>query len=88
LALEQGFIFTSMVLAAVTVAVIERKFAVASVWCGIAALLSMAGLMHSYQWSTSDTVMALVPAWPWVLAYAAMGIIFGLARWVTVSEEK
>ncbi|MGQ0721655.1 MAG: NCS2 family permease, partial [Candidatus Eiseniibacteriota bacterium] len=33
-ALEQGFIFSSMVLAAATVALIERRFAVAAVWCG------------------------------------------------------
>lgn len=86
-ALEQGFIFTSMILAAVTVAIIERKFRTAAVWCAIAVALSLAGLMHSYRWTASDTVISLAPAWPWVIAYAAMGVIFWLAQWVTVSEE-
>src|SRR5262249_28404952 len=44
-ALDQGFIFTSMILAAVTVAVIERQFLRAAGWCLVAALLSAVGLM-------------------------------------------
>lgn len=86
-ALEQGAIFTSTVLAAVTVAVIERRFWQAAIWCGIAAALSALGLMHSYRWTPGDTALSLSPAWPWVEAYALMALIFTAARWITVADD-
>ena len=86
-ALEQGFIFTAMILAAATVAIIERRFARAALWCAIAAALSLVGLMHSYRFAPADTVVALAPAWPWVIGYASMAAIFLLARFVTEPGE-
>jgi len=86
-ALEQGAVFTATILAAATVAVIERRFAQAGGWCAVAALLSALGLMHSYRFAASDTVLALAPAWPWVLGYLAMGAVFLAARWLTVAER-
>src|SRR5207249_1038591 len=50
LALEQGFIFTASVLAATTVAVIERRFWQAGLWCLAGAALSATGLMHNFEW--------------------------------------
>ena len=47
-ALEQGFIFTAMILSAVTVHLIERRFVQAALWCLAAAALSTVGLMHDY----------------------------------------
>jgi AGZA family xanthine/uracil permease-like MFS transporter len=82
-ALEQGFLFTSMVLAAAVVGVIERRWTAAAAWCGVAALLSIAGLMHSYQWTIGDTVLLLAPAWPFAIAYALMALLFYTARWTT-----
>ncbi|HZP31899.1 MAG TPA: hypothetical protein VFB23_00955 [Candidatus Acidoferrales bacterium] len=81
--LEQGFLFTAMLLSAATVGVIERKFATAAKWCGVAALLSMAGLMHSYQWTANDTVLKLTPAWPFAAGYAFMAVLFFSAQWIT-----
>jgi AGZA family xanthine/uracil permease-like MFS transporter len=86
-ALDQGFILTAMILSAATVAVIERRFALAALWCGVAAALSLVGLLHSYRFVPSDTVVALAPAWPWVAAYAIMAGIFLLARFVTEPGE-
>jgi AGZA family xanthine/uracil permease-like MFS transporter len=85
--LEQGFLFTAMVLAAATVGVIERKWTVAAAWCAIGALLSAAGLMHSYEWTPADTVLKLAPAWPFVAGYAVMALVFFTARWTTVQEK-
>jgi len=82
-ALEQGFIFTAMILSAATVELIERRFARAALWCFAAAGLSAIGLMHSYRFTPGDTVVALSAAWPWVTGYAAMGVVFLVARWVT-----
>jgi AGZA family xanthine/uracil permease-like MFS transporter len=81
--LEQGFLFTSMFLAAATVAVIERQWNKAALWCVGASALSAAGLMHSYQWTVDDTVLKLAPAWPFAYAYAIVAAIFFSARWMT-----
>jgi len=83
LALEQGFLFTSMLLSAAVVAVIERKWFVAAAWCAVAALLSATGLMHSYQWTQDDTVLKLSPAWPFAIGYATMSLLFLSAKWTT-----
>ena len=70
--LEQGFLFTSMLLSAAVVGVIERKWTVAAAWCAVAAVMSATGIMHSYQWTDADTVLKLSPAWPFAIAYAVM----------------
>lgn len=82
-ALEQGFLFTAMLLSAAVVGVIERRWTAAAGWCLCAAALSATGLMHSYQWSFADTTLRLSPAWPFVFAYLAMAALFFTARWTT-----
>ncbi|MEO8277377.1 MAG: NCS2 family permease [Thermoanaerobaculia bacterium] len=82
-ALDQGFILTAMILSAATVAIIGQRFRLAAAWCGIAAALSTAGLLHSYQFVSGDTAVALRPAWPWAGGYAAMALVFWLAPWTT-----
>ncbi|MGR9036537.1 MAG: NCS2 family permease [Gammaproteobacteria bacterium] len=79
-ALEQGFIFTAMILAALTVAIIERHFVKAALWSGAASVLSASGLIHSYRWTASDTALSLTPAWEWSLAYALMALLFLSAK--------
>jgi len=39
--------------------------------------------MHSYRWVMDDTVLNLRPAWPFVIAYAAMALLFLVAPWIT-----
>lgn len=85
-ALDQGFIFTSIVWAAATVAIIERSFFKAAAWSVAGALLSAVGLMHSFQFTSSDVVVKLAPAWPWVYGYLAMTLIFLVAPHVTEPE--
>ena len=87
--LEQGFLFTAMLLSAATVGVIERRWVTAAAWCAVAALLSAMGLMHSYQWTPDDTVLKLTPAWPFAAGYAVMALLFFCARWTTekIGEE-
>src|SRR4029077_11950400 len=81
--LEQGFLFTAMLLSAATVGVIERKWRAAAAWCALAAVISATGLMHSYRWVMDDTVLTLSPAWPFVIAYSAMALLFFVAPWIT-----
>ncbi len=82
-AIEQGFLFTAMILSATVVGVIQRRWAVAAAWCTCAALLSACGLMHSYQWTFGDTAIRLAPAWPHAVGYAGMAILFYTAQWTT-----
>ena len=86
-ALEQGFLFTAMLLSAAVVGVIERRWTVAAAWCLCAAVLSATGLMHSYQWTPADTALKLSPAWPFVWSYLAMAALFFSARWITEPGE-
>jgi len=83
LALEQGFIFTSMVLAAATVAIIEGRLRRAAAWAFAAAGLAAAGLIHSYRWLPGDTAVDLRPAWEHVQAYALLGLLLLLAPVLT-----
>ena len=86
-ALEQGFIFTSMILAATTVGIIEREFAKASIWCFVGAALSAVGIMHSYAWTAGDTVISISPGWPWALGYTVMGAFLITAKWLTKKND-
>jgi AGZA family xanthine/uracil permease-like MFS transporter len=53
IALSQGFLLSSMVLAAILVFVIEREFLRAAGWTATAAVLSMIGLIHAYDLTPS-----------------------------------
>src|SRR5690606_16381982 len=82
-ALEQGFIFTAMILASATVAIIDGRPRLAAGWMLVACIGAATGLMHGYAFTPRDTVLALGPAWPWGAGYAAMALVFGLAPWIT-----
>lgn len=87
-ALEQGFILTSMILAAATAELIDQQFGRAAAWCLAGAGLAAAGLMHSYVFTPADTAVSLAPAWGPAAGYLAMGILFLLARFITVPGEE
>jgi AGZA family xanthine/uracil permease-like MFS transporter len=82
-ALEQGFVFSAMILAAITVWIIEQRFAQAAIWTGVAVIFSWLGLMHSYRWLGSDTVVDL--GWGtggrWALAYLLLMLLLLYAAW-------
>ena len=86
-ALDQGFIFTAMILSAATAMIIERRFARAAAWCGLAAVLSAVGLMHSWAWTPQDAVMRLQPAWPYVAGYGFAALLLLAAPLVTEPDD-
>jgi AGZA family xanthine/uracil permease-like MFS transporter len=86
-ALEQGFIFSAMLLSAATVEVIERRFLRAAGWCLASAALSAVGLIHAYAYTSGDTRLVLEPAWPFVIGYTLMAACFAAARWVTRPDD-
>jgi AGZA family xanthine/uracil permease-like MFS transporter len=84
-ALEQGFIFSAMILAGITVYIIERDFRKAAYWSIGAAFLSWVGLMHSYRWTVADTVVNLGfgAGTPWAVGYILLAILFLYTAWYT-----
>ena len=56
IALSQGYLLTSIVLAATVVHIIEREFLYASIWMCIAALLSFLGVIHSFIFTDQNTI--------------------------------
>jgi AGZA family xanthine/uracil permease-like MFS transporter len=56
-ALEQGFVFTATIWAAMLFYLVERRFSLAAIWSGVAAGLSLLGLIHSWKFSSADTVL-------------------------------
>lgn len=64
---ERGFIFTCMILAAISAFLIDRKFHSAGMWSLVGALFTAIGLMHAYQvsgnnidfWFNIDLIRAL-----------------------------
>lgn len=82
IALERGFIFTSMILAAMTVALIEKHYRAAAGWAAAAAVISATGLMHGYRIADGAILNAYGPSstWPFVLGYSGVAVVF-LALW-------
>jgi AGZA family xanthine/uracil permease-like MFS transporter len=98
-ALEQGFLYSAMIWAAIVVCIVDRRWQVAAIWSGIGALLSLAGLMHSYSFAGRDTVInlplmdwlngqrhpgaPLFPAAAVAAGYALATLLFLLAPYIT-----
>jgi len=99
-ALEQGFLYSAMIWAAVVVAIVDRAWLRAAAWCGIGAVLALTGLMHAYALTGRDTVIDLpllawlggtlapgrnlFPAGGAALGYALAAGVFLLAKFVAV----
>ncbi len=77
-ALEQGQIISAMLLAAMLVYVIERRFLAAALGAGLAALAAWLGVIHAWRFSQADTVLQL--GWgsggSWALGYLLMALVF------------
>ncbi|QDT37801.1 NCS2 family permease [Stratiformator vulcanicus] len=99
IALERGYIFTCMILAAISVFLIERKFMTAAIWSLLAAVLTGLGFMHAYQvvGNTVDYLFAGVGpandatafrAFDIAIGYLLFAILFAVMGWWAESSEK
>jgi adenine/guanine/hypoxanthine permease len=87
-AISEGFILISMILSAMLVAIIEKKWFVAGIWSLIASGLATIGLIHSYRYTGVDTALAFgEPAWEWAGGYLIMGACLFLAPYITEPTE-
>ena len=83
-ALEQGYIYSCMVLAAATVFIIERKFNYAAGWFLAGAFLSAIGFTHAYEIVQADVTGTLGLQFSKVtLAYLILATIAFLTPYLT-----
>ncbi len=84
IALSQGFLLSSMILASVMVALIRQKFLVAGVWLLVASACSLVGLIHAYRVTEKgvENVFNLPAAPKFAIAYlVAALLIAGFGKW-------
>jgi adenine/guanine/hypoxanthine permease len=90
-ALSQGYLFTSMILTAATISIIERQFRTAGIWLLAAALLSAAGFIHVYEFIPGDVVgklsLPVLSLNKWAMAYLIMAAVLFVAPWLTRAAE-
>ena len=95
--LERGYIFTCMILAAISASLIDRRFLVAGIWALIGAAATFLGLMHAYQVVGNEVdylfILSSAPADVFVfraqfisLGYAMMAAVF-IGFHLTVHRE-
>ncbi len=83
--LERGYIFTCMILAAVSALLIDRKFTAAAVWSLVGAALAGSGLTHAYQLTGNDVhyLFAFTEPKADAFAYSAHTIAVGYLLFAT-----
>jgi AGZA family xanthine/uracil permease-like MFS transporter len=103
-ALEQGFLYSAMIWAAMTVCIVERQWLRAAAWSGVGAVLSLASLMHAYTLTGRDAVISF-PLMDWLggtwktgqtafpaagaaLGYALAAVLFLLVRFWAVPRAE
>lgn len=79
--LERGYIFTCMIIAAVSALLIERRFYLAAIWSLVGTVVTLIGLAHSYQLNGNALDYLLIGTTPadGALAYRGYGIAIGYA---------
>lgn len=84
--LERGLLLTSMIWAAITAFLIDRRWRAAAIWAFIACALSILGVIHGYAimgnnlyylipWLDIPEAATKYPAWDFAFAYGLTGII-------------
>lgn len=87
-ALDQGYFFSCLILAAATVCIIDQRFRHAALWFLVGAVFSALGLIHTFGYITGDIVGRLEPGWKWVGGYTAMAaVVFCLPPLMHKSKE-
>lgn len=83
-AIEQGYVYTSIILAATIVCIIEKQFRQASYWVFVAAILAALGFTHQYTFTFSDTISVLkfeLNDWFW--SYLIVAVVLYITPWIT-----
>lgn len=83
ISLERGFIFTSMILAAIGVFLIERQFFRAAFWSLAAAFFAFIGIIHAYDLTPGGvtTRFSLFAAPEFAMSYLLLFVLFLAVGW-------
>ncbi|HWP60042.1 MAG TPA: hypothetical protein VNL14_19270 [Candidatus Acidoferrales bacterium] len=83
ISLERGFIFTSMILSAIGVFLIERAFARAALWSLAAAFFAALGIIHAYEITPGGVTsrFGLLEAPEFAAGYVLLSVLFWLVSW-------
>jgi AGZA family xanthine/uracil permease-like MFS transporter len=83
ISLERGFIFSSMILAAIGVFLIERQFLRAAWWSLAAAFFSAVGIIHAYELTPGGVVsrFGFLAAPEFVVSYLMLFVLFLVVGW-------
>ncbi|MCF7707996.1 MAG: NCS2 family permease [Verrucomicrobia bacterium] len=80
IALNQGFILTSMIFAAILVYVIDRRFLKAGIWAFAASVFSLTGLIHAYEITSNGVTnkfgVAAAPGFAFAYLLSALFLLF------------
>lgn len=84
--LERGYIFTCMILAAVSAFLIDRRFRAAAWWSFAAALLTAVGLTHAYQivGNSTDYLLFVQQPTTGATAFRGWGVAIGYASFAAL----
>ncbi len=90
LALNQGFIITSMIFAAIMVHVVEGRFGKASLWALAASFFSFFGLIHAYELTPlgAQSKFGVAAAPGFAAAYLGVALLLGLLSWEDKKESR
>jgi AGZA family xanthine/uracil permease-like MFS transporter len=90
ISLQQGFIFSSMIFAAIGVALIERQFKKAGIWSLAAALFSGAGIIHAYELTPAGIAnrFGLMAAPEFFAGYLLMAGLFFAVAWYAKRPQR
>jgi AGZA family xanthine/uracil permease-like MFS transporter len=82
-ATSQGFLISSMVWAAVSVHLIDRRFGSAAIWALIGATAAFFGFIHAGHLSAAGAVydLGVGVGWTWSVGYVACALFFLFMRW-------
>lgn len=87
-ALEQGWLYCSIVLTAVMVAIIDRKFTALMGWLLAGSILAAVGIIHNFRIYTQDITSQLGPAWQWVFGYLlAIALLYIVRSFLVVKSS-
>lgn len=85
-ALEQGWLYCSVVLTSVMVSIIDKRFSALMGWLAAGAGLAAIGIIHNFRILDTDITTQLGPAWEWVFGYLlALALLF-LVRFFLVDR--
>jgi len=88
-ALEQGWLYCSIVLTSVMVAIIDKRFTALLGWLLAGAGLAAIGIIHHFQILTNDIIPRFGPGWQWVIGYLlAVGLLYLVRAFLVVKPRE